>query len=225
MFQMAWYDIILMDCQMPEMDGYAASEMIRRLERGERRVAIVAMTAEAIGDARDRCLAAGMDDYIAKPVKLESLAELLRKWARKPTKPDRGRITEFICNVCGAANRRDGRFRSRGAELFGVRLQRPHARLAAGAFAGAVRRQSDAAGISAREKSARVGDQRRRAVRRCAGGKVRLPEYVLRSRAAVRHRESGPGGDGPARFRAVERGVRTCCVAGGDSARDTRSGC
>jgi PAS domain S-box-containing protein len=85
MFQMAWYDIILMDCQMPEMDGYAASEMIRRLERGERRVAIVAMTAEAIGDARDRCLAAGMDDYIAKPVKLDSLAESLRKWAPKPT--------------------------------------------------------------------------------------------------------------------------------------------
>jgi PAS domain S-box-containing protein len=83
MFEMAWYDLILMDCQMPEMDGYAASEAIRKLERGERRVAIVAMTAEAISGARERCLAAGMDDYIAKPVKMEALAEVLRKWIRR----------------------------------------------------------------------------------------------------------------------------------------------
>jgi CheY-like chemotaxis protein len=80
MFEMAGYDLILMDCQMPEMDGYAASRTIRRLERGERRVTIVAMTAEVTGDARERCLASGMDDYIAKPVKIESLAEMLRKW-------------------------------------------------------------------------------------------------------------------------------------------------
>jgi two-component system sensor histidine kinase/response regulator len=80
MFQLAWYDLILMDCQMPEMDGYAATEAIRTIERGERRVAIIAMTAEAIGGARERCLSAGMDDYIAKPVKFESLVEVLRKW-------------------------------------------------------------------------------------------------------------------------------------------------
>jgi PAS domain S-box-containing protein len=84
MFQMAWYDIIIMDCQMPEMDGYAAAEEIRRQERGERRVAIIAMTAEAIGDARERCLASGMDDYVAKPVKLGELADVLRRWVAKP---------------------------------------------------------------------------------------------------------------------------------------------
>jgi PAS domain S-box-containing protein len=84
MFQMAWYDVIIMDCQMPQMDGYAAAGEIRRLERGERRVAIIAMTAEAIGDARERCLAAGMDDYIAKPVKLAELSDALRKWTAKP---------------------------------------------------------------------------------------------------------------------------------------------
>jgi two-component system, sensor histidine kinase and response regulator len=83
---MAWYDIIIMDCQMPELDGYAAAEEIRRLERGERRVVIIAMTAEAIGDARDRCLAAGMDDYVAKPVKLGELADVLRRWVGKPTR-------------------------------------------------------------------------------------------------------------------------------------------
>jgi CheY-like chemotaxis protein len=80
MFQLARYDVILLDCQMPEMDGYAAAAEIRRLERGGRRVAIVAMTAEAMGDARERCLAAGMDDYIAKPVKFEQLTAVLREW-------------------------------------------------------------------------------------------------------------------------------------------------
>jgi PAS domain S-box-containing protein len=85
MFQMAWYDIIIMDCQMPEMDGYAASEAIRRLERGERRVVILAMTAEAVSEARERCLESGMDDFIPKPVRIAELAEALRKWAAKPS--------------------------------------------------------------------------------------------------------------------------------------------
>jgi two-component system, sensor histidine kinase and response regulator len=85
MFQMAWYDIIIMDCQMPEMDGYQASEEIRQMERGERRVVILAMTAEAIGDARDRCLSAGMDDYIPKPVKLADMSAALQKWVVRPT--------------------------------------------------------------------------------------------------------------------------------------------
>jgi two-component system, sensor histidine kinase and response regulator len=80
MFQLAWYDLIFLDCQMPEMDGYAAAGEIRRLEQGERRVAIVAMTADVMGDARERCLAAGMDDYIAKPVKFEQLTDILREW-------------------------------------------------------------------------------------------------------------------------------------------------
>ena len=81
MFELVSYDVILMDCHMPEMDGYSAAGAIRRLgERGQQ-VAIIAMTAEAMAGAREECLQAGMDDYIAKPVKLEDLSQILRKWA------------------------------------------------------------------------------------------------------------------------------------------------
>jgi CheY-like chemotaxis protein len=78
--EMLPYDLILMDCQMPEMDGYEATREIRRREGGNGRMAIVAMTAEAMTGARERCIEAGMDDYIAKPVRLEDLVGALQKW-------------------------------------------------------------------------------------------------------------------------------------------------
>ena len=80
MLEMAPYDLIFMDCQMPEMDGYAATLEIRRGETAARRMAIVAMTAEAMAGARERCLASGMDDHITKPVKLEDIFDALQKW-------------------------------------------------------------------------------------------------------------------------------------------------
>ena len=73
------WDLIFMDCMMPEMDGYQATETIRRLEKGGRHVPIIAMTANAMEGDRERCLASGMDDYVAKPIKAEALAAALAR--------------------------------------------------------------------------------------------------------------------------------------------------
>ncbi|MBI4396061.1 MAG: PAS domain S-box protein [Elusimicrobia bacterium] len=74
------YDVVFMDCQMPVLDGYQAAEELRRREKGKRRTPVIAMTAHAMEGDRERCLASGMDDYVAKPVQMEDLEALLRKW-------------------------------------------------------------------------------------------------------------------------------------------------
>jgi len=76
------YTIILMDCQMPEMDGYTATEAIRRGEAGEmyKEIPIVAMTANAMQGDKERCFLSGMDDYIAKPIEPEKLEDILKKY-------------------------------------------------------------------------------------------------------------------------------------------------
>jgi CheY-like chemotaxis protein len=78
---------------MPELDGYAASKEIRSRERSGHRVAIVAMTAEAMEGSRELCIDAGMDDYISKPVKRDEIAQALRKWlAPRGTKDESSRL-------------------------------------------------------------------------------------------------------------------------------------
>jgi two-component system sensor histidine kinase/response regulator len=74
-------DLVFMDCQMPELDGYAATRRIRAEEEGgARRLPIVAMTAHAMAGDREKCLAAGMDDYVAKPLRADQLDAMLARW-------------------------------------------------------------------------------------------------------------------------------------------------
>src|SRR5579863_6323452 len=74
------YDLIFMDCHMPRMDGFLATEEIRRREGSSRHTPIVALTASAIGPERDRCIACGMDEYVLKPISDADLNRILTRF-------------------------------------------------------------------------------------------------------------------------------------------------
>jgi two-component system, sensor histidine kinase and response regulator len=89
LFRSQRYDVVLMDCQMPEMDGYEATEAIRSHEASDARrragrTPIIAMTAAAMEGDRERCMAVGMDDFITKPVRIEAIAAVLERWVARP---------------------------------------------------------------------------------------------------------------------------------------------
>jgi CheY-like chemotaxis protein len=79
------YSMVFMDCQMPELDGFEATEAIRQTETGSRRVPIIALTASAMQGDQETCLAAGMDDYLSKPLGLRDMERMLRRWQGNAT--------------------------------------------------------------------------------------------------------------------------------------------
>lgn len=82
------YDLILMDCEMPEMDGFEATRRIRASDHASAKVPIVALTAHAVSGDRERCMAAGMNDYISKPFRREDLHAVLQRWlGRREERP------------------------------------------------------------------------------------------------------------------------------------------
>ncbi len=101
------YPLVLMDCQMPELDGYGAAREIRRREDGARHVPLIAVTAHAFEGERQKALSAGMDDYVTKPISGAVLSEVIQRWWPKSLsrEPESGeRLASLKVPVAAAAD-------------------------------------------------------------------------------------------------------------------------
>ena len=103
-FESEPYDLIIMDCQMPEMDGYTATQVIRETEGGQIHTPIIAMTAHSMREDRDRCLEAGMDDYLTKPVDGKTLADTIERWRPKVSVAEKQFAASMTPEVDASAN-------------------------------------------------------------------------------------------------------------------------
>ena len=90
------YDIVFMDMQMPEMDGLEATRKIVNAMQSSERPKIIALTANSMSGDREKCIDAGMDDYLTKPVRLEELLSSLKRWAPAPVKSDAITFTQKV---------------------------------------------------------------------------------------------------------------------------------
>jgi two-component system sensor histidine kinase/response regulator len=94
-FRSGTYDAIIMDCQMPEMDGYEATAAIRQSEGSASHIPIIAMTAAAMEGDREKCIAAGMDDFVTKPIRLDAVSTALARWVKR-SQPEPEDIEEAV---------------------------------------------------------------------------------------------------------------------------------
>jgi signal transduction histidine kinase len=93
------YALVFMDCQMPEMDGYEATRVLRSEEGGDRRTPVVALTAGAMEGDAQRCLDAGMDDYLTKPVRLDDFRAALARWVPEPAEDEQEQDREPVVDL------------------------------------------------------------------------------------------------------------------------------
>ena len=150
------FDIVLMDLQMPEMDGYTATRLLRADPRFKD-LPIIAMTAHALVEERQRCLEAGMNDHVTKPIDPDALFAALKRWA----KPPRTRSSRGGCPA-GASGRRGGTARDRGYRSGGRTEARRREQAPVPEPARAVRRKA---------RGCRRADRRRAPERRPRAGK------------------------------------------------------
>ncbi|MEC4988264.1 MAG: response regulator, partial [Oscillatoria sp. PMC 1068.18] len=104
------YDLVLMDCQMPVLDGYETTRKLREKESNNSHTIVIALTAHAMPQDRNKCLAAGMDDYLSKPVVLEDLAAILERWAtaKANSYSQEKNVVEVVTDVGNKPNNNGG---------------------------------------------------------------------------------------------------------------------